>query len=182
MKTHLNFIMVWSGVLALGLLTSPARAEDKAHELCAVCHGETVQDFLTHPHSQKGLDCNSCHGESVKHRTSQGHSEPDRIAAPHEVPALCGRCHSGEAASSIPAQYSESKHGKLVLAKSKVRAPHCGTCHGVHSVRSGKGMESQCQRCHSQLPVSCTATHTGSRSAVSCVRCHVPHGFAVKKK
>jgi Cytochrome c7 and related cytochrome c len=171
-------------VLLFAWLASPARSDEKPHELCAVCHGETVQDSLTHPHAQKGFDCDTCHGASVKHSTSQGHAEPDRIAAPHEIPALCGDCHKGTGVASVLAQYSESRHGKLVLAKAKVRAPHCGTCHGVHNVRTGQAMENQCRRCHSQLPASCSSSDTvvSSKPVVSCVRCHVPHGFRKKEK
>jgi hypothetical protein len=170
--------------LLFAWLAHPPRSDEKTHELCAVCHGETVQDFLTHPHSQKGFDCDTCHGPSVQHRTSQGHTEVDRIPAPHEIPALCGECHKGTERASVLVQYSESRHGKLVLAKAKVRAPHCGTCHGVHNVRTGQAMENQCRRCHSQLPASCSSSDTvvSSKPVVSCVRCHVPHGFGKKEK
>ena len=171
---------VVTGLLVLIFGTS-LFADEKTRDFCKVCHGETVQDFLSHPHSEKGLDCDTCHGESVKHRSSQGHTEPDRIAAPHEVPALCGGCHAGKGSSTIQEQYSSSKHGRLVLAKSRVRSPHCGTCHGVHSVRSPQGIEAQCKRCHTQLPASCTVTAASTKARVSCANCHTAHLFAVKK-
>ena len=160
---------------------TPLSADEKTGDFCKVCHTETVQDLLSHPHSEKGLDCDSCHGESVKHRTSQGHTEPDRIAAPHEVPALCGGCHAGKGSSTIQEQYSSSKHGQLVLAKARVRAPHCGTCHGVHSVQAPRAIEAQCKRCHTQLPTGCSATPASTKSPVSCANCHGAHLFAVKK-
>lgn len=164
------------------MAVAPELAEEKTHELCKVCHTETVRGFLAHPHSEKGLDCDTCHGQSIKHRTSQGHTEPDRIAAPHETPSLCSGCHGGEGGpGSILAQYSNSKHGKLVLEKSRVRAPHCGTCHGVHAVRSARAIESQCKRCHQQLPAVCTAASAVDSKPVSCTRCHVPHVFGVKR-
>jgi hypothetical protein len=122
-------------------------------ELCAVCHKETVQDYVEHPHFKKGLSCAACHGESAAHRTSQGHTEPDRVARPHEIPALCGGCHPGKGPVPIIKQYSESKHGRLVLEQSKVRTAHCGTCHGVHSVRAGRATENQCKKCHAPAPV-----------------------------
>ena len=167
-------------LLAL-LLSALVFADEKTYDLCKVCHGETVQDFLSHPHSAKGLDCDTCHGESVKHRSSQGHTEPDRIAAPHEVPALCGPCHPGKGSPTIQEQYSASKHGQLVMAKSRVRAPHCGTCHGVHSVREPTGIETQCKRCHAQLPAACAATPASAKSRVSCASCHAPHLFGARK-
>jgi len=166
--------------LPIFLQAYPTIADEKARDFCKVCHSEAVQDFLSHPHSEKGLDCDTCHGESVKHRTSQGDTEPDRIAAPHEVAALCGSCHIGKGKTSIQEQYAASKHGQLVLAKARVRAPHCGTCHGVHSVRAPQGVEAQCKRCHSQLPTGCTAAPLSNKSRVSCANCHGAHRFVTK--
>ena len=167
--------------LSILLLCGRLFADEKTREFCKVCHSETVQDFRSHPHSEKGLDCDTCHGESVKHRNSQGHTEPDRIAAPHEVPALCGGCHTGKGSTTIQEQYGSSRHGQLVLAKARVRAPHCGTCHGVHSVRAPQAIEAQCKRCHAQLPPSCTVTPASTKARVSCANCHTPHRFAAKK-
>lgn len=160
--------------LLLPLLAAASLAAQKPHELCAVCHSETAADFLAHPHFQKGLNCDTCHGVSARHRASQGHTEPDRVAVPHEIPALCGGCHTGKQARPILAQYSESKHGRLVLEQSKVRAPHCATCHGVHSVRQGKAVETQCRRCHTSLPASCSYQPPRA-AAVACAACHAPH-------
>jgi len=165
--------------LIFALLAIPLAAQ-KTHELCGVCHAETVRDFLTHPHSQKGLNCDGCHGPSVQHRTSQGHTEPDRVASPHEIPELCGACHQGKGSTSILAQYSGSKHGRLVLEQSKVRATHCGTCHGVHSVRQGKATEAQCRRCHESLPGHCAAAPKRAAS-VSCAGCHSPHSLKTNR-
>ena len=165
-------------LLLMTLLAGPATAQ-KQHELCAVCHSDTVKDFLAHPHFQKGLECDACHGESARHRTSEGHAEPDRVAAPAQIPALCGGCHTGKGATSILTEYSKSKHGRLVLEQSKVRAPHCGACHGVHSVRAPKAIEAQCKRCHATLPAACSASPPRA-AAVSCAACHKPHTFLAK--
>jgi hypothetical protein len=110
----------------------------KTPEFCAPCHSEQVADFQNHAHFKKGLSCDACHGPSVKHRTSTGAVPPDRVAAPDEVPALCGGCHSAELK-----EFLESKHGQLVMARSKVKAANCTTCHGVHSLR-----KPQCLSCH----------------------------------
>jgi hypothetical protein len=114
----------------------------KTHEFCAPCHSEQVADFQTHPHFQKGLSCDACHGPSVKHRTSTGAVPPDRVAAPDEVPALCGGCHAAEAK-----EFLDSKHGKLVMARSKVKAANCTTCHGVHNLRMP---QASCMSCHNK--------------------------------
>src|SRR5438552_432672 len=76
----------WLAACWIVLLPALAAPAPKQHELCAVCHSETVKDFLAHPHAQAGMECIACHGESVRHRTSEGHAEPDRIAAPAEFP------------------------------------------------------------------------------------------------
>ena len=169
------------GAVLLLLAAAVPVAAQKQHELCAVCHTETVRDYLAHPHFQKGLACAACHGESTAHRTSQGHTEPDRVTRPHEIPALCGGCHPGKGPVPILKLYSESKHGRLVLEQSKVRAAHCGTCHGVHSVRQGRATENQCKRCHTTLPASCSAAPP-RRTAVSCAACHDPHTLLALKK
>jgi hypothetical protein len=171
----MNRITLW--VL---LLPAIALAAPKQHELCAVCHSETVKDFLAHPHAQAGMECKACHGESARHRNSEGHAEPDRIAAPAEIPALCGACHLGKGPTPILAEYSQSRHGQILQAQSKIRAPHCGTCHGVHTVRTAKAMEGQCGRCHAQLPAACSAT-PARVTAVSCEACHAPHLFNAKR-
>lgn len=161
-------------LVALLVLVAPVAAQ-KQHELCAVCHHQQSKEFLTHPHFRKGVTCNACHGDSVKHRLSEGHAEPDKVAAPAEIPALCGACHTGKGPKTILAQYSASKHGRLVLEQSKVRAPHCGTCHGVHSRREAKGIDAQCKRCHTTL----ADAHPKTAASVACASCHNPHTLVV---
>ncbi len=166
-------------ILLVLLLAAVAAAAQKPQESCGGCHGETVKDFLAHPHAQKGLSCVACHGESARHRAAGGNAEPDRVNFPYEIPALCGACHAGKGAATILEEYSASKHGRLVLEQAKVRAPHCGTCHGVHSVRQGKAIETQCRRCHAVLPGACSKAPTRAAS-VSCAACHSPHAFALR--
>ncbi|HYZ85773.1 MAG TPA: cytochrome c3 family protein [Bryobacteraceae bacterium] len=142
----------------------------KAHDLCVACHDEQVTDFSTHKHFQKGLSCDACHGMSEKHRAASGAAPPDRVAGPDEVPALCGACHVAQLKD-----YKNSKHAELVFAKSKTRAPGCGTCHGVHQARTLKQINASCARCHTTLPASC-------KPDVACSTCHSPHTFVAKKK
>jgi len=128
----------------------------KTHELCAPCHAEQVADFQTHPHFQKGLSCDACHGPSVKHRTSVGAAPPDRVAAPDEVPSLCVGCHAGESKAFL-----SSKHGRLVMARSKVKAANCVTCHGMHNVRAAA---KTCQKCHPETPAADPHTLLAAKS------------------
>jgi hypothetical protein len=163
---------------ALLYLVALPLAAQKQHELCAVCHSETVQDFRTHRHFQKGLECAVCHGDSVAHRTSQGHTEPDRVPRPHDTPDLCGACHTGQGPTPVARLYAASKHGRLVMEQSKVRAPHCGTCHGVHSLRQGRATDNQCRRCHATLP----AGHPKTAAGDLCAACHDPHTLIAKRR
>jgi hypothetical protein len=128
----------------LALLAAALAYGQAVHELCQPCHNEQVTDFKTHPHLVKGLSCDACHGRSEKHIKAVGGAPPDRVAAPDEVPALCGGCH--------PAQHKEyagTAHAKLVAARAKTKAPNCGACHGVHAPRQARA---QCRRCHTELP------------------------------
>ncbi len=171
----LRSIASWCAVPRIAflvLLTLPLFGQ-KTHELCVACHQEQVADFKTHPHFEKGLSCDACHGASVKHRTAQGETPPDRVAAPDEVAALCGTCHGAEQKS-----YLTSKHAKLVMEHSKTRSPNCATCHGVHAPRAAAAIEAQCGRCHTALPEACKkpVAHTAK---VSCLGCHVNHSMKV---
>lgn len=153
----------------LGILLVPSLA-GQVHELCKSCHQDQFNDFQTHAHFAKGLSCDLCHGPSEKHRKAAGAAAPDRVAAPDELPVLCGGCHANE-----KQQYLESEHGKLVMARSRTRAAHCGTCHGVHAARTARQMRVQCDRCHASLP----ASHPKSDAA--CWSCHVPHTMKAKQ-
>ena len=157
-------------LLAL-LLTLPLAAQ-KVHEICNTCHAEQVADFQKHKHFTKSLSCDICHGPSERHRNSNGAVAPDRVAAPDEIPALCGACHTVENQA-----YSTSKHAKLVLARSKVKAAHCATCHSNHAPRTIIQTLIQCNRCHSALP----AQHPKFAVEATCLTCHDRHTLLAKK-
>ena len=145
-----------------------------AAEPCAPCHGEQIADFQSHRHAASGLACAVCHGLSEKHRNSNGESAPDRVAAPNEVPALCGTCHSNQLK-----EYSGSKHGALVLAVSKTRAANCNTCHGVHALKTANQMLVQCGRCHAATPEACQKDPPVA-AKIACMGCHAKHTLARK--
>ena len=176
-------------VVALTLLLhlAAARAQQPVHELCKPCHSENTADFLNHPHAKTGLSCNTCHGDSVAHRESGGGADPDRVAAPDEVPALCGTCHDQPAANTagsvatLLGQYQASKHGVFVAERSKVRAPNCATCHGAHGLRPARAIQLSCTRCHQQLPQACSGEPPSQAAAVRGANCHQPHLFALPR-
>ncbi|HYI93086.1 MAG TPA: cytochrome c3 family protein [Bryobacteraceae bacterium] len=144
-------------------------------KLCQSCHAEYVDDVKSHKHGARGISCEACHGVSTQHRNSVGASSPDKVAAPDEVPALCGTCHQEQRKL-----YATSAHGKLVAASSKTRAANCGTCHGVHAQRNETAMKRQCDRCHTTLPAACVAKPLVAVAAgkLSCAGCHNPHTLA----
>ena len=133
---------------------------------CAPCHNEQIADVAAHKHGAKQVTCVVCHGASEKHRKATGEAPPDRVAAPDEVPALCGGCHAAE-----NKDYLISKHAKLVLEKSKVKSANCATCHGVHAKQKP---EARCARCHAALPASC-------KPGATCNSCHVRHTMSSKQ-
>jgi hypothetical protein len=153
----------------VALLVAFAAAQEPG-AVCAPCHSEHSEDLRRHKHSAAGLSCEVCHGASDKHRKATGAAPPDRVAAPDELPALCGGCHGAQQKS-----YADSKHGRLVLARSATRAANCGTCHGVHAPRWAAAMERQCARCHESLPASCKASPKQVNARLSCAGCHDPH-------
>ncbi len=147
------------------------------HEVCGACHSEPAADLQEHAHFAGGASCDACHGESKAHREATGHKPPDRVASPSEQPVVCGRCHE-----AVSKQYLGSKHGKLVLARAEKRAAACTTCHGTHSQRTGAAMETQCNRCHVELPASCKKEPPAATATKPvCAGCHSPHSLAVHK-
>jgi hypothetical protein len=143
--------------------------QPSTHQLCQQCHTEAATDVESHPHFAKGVTCDSCHGTSQKHRDASGHAPPDRIASREQVPPLCGTCHPKELKS-----FETSKH--WVALKASAKAPQCATCHGNHSLRSIKAMQSSCERCHATLPAACAATPK-LNPKLRCAGCHQPHDF-----
>ncbi|MCZ2152192.1 MAG: hypothetical protein LC126_30995 [Bryobacterales bacterium] len=160
-------------MIGLLLLIISSLSAQETGRLCAPCHAEYVADLKTHKHFAKGIGCEVCHGSSQQHRNAAGATAPDRVAAPDEVPALCGGCHTAQRK-----EYEPSKHGVLVLARSKTRAANCGTCHGVHSPRTAAAMERQCARCHASLPDACRKPVTVASGRLRCAVCHAPHTLA----
>jgi hypothetical protein len=163
-------------VFLLAVLFALPAAAQPVHELCAPCHSGPVDDFKTHRHFALKLSCDACHGASVMHRESQGDTAPDKVAGPAEQPAVCGACHTVQAK-----EYSASKHGTLVSARSEKRAATCTICHGHHALRPIVAMEAQCARCHAELPASCKKPPVATGAKLGCANCHGKHTLVIKK-
>lgn len=156
----LGWVLLWFGV-AMG---------QEVGQVCAPCHTEQVDELKTHKHFAKSVGCEICHGTSQQHRNAVGATAPDKVAAPDEVPALCGACHVAQRKD-----YESSKHGKIVLARSKTKAANCATCHGVHGPRNAVAMLRQCDRCHASLPASCKREAATGSAKLICATCHDGH-------
>lgn len=151
------------------LLLLLAQQQPAIHEACRQCHTEAASDVESHPHFAKGVSCASCHGTSEKHRAASGHAAPDRVAVREQVPALCGSCHPAQLKS-----FAASAHWAKLQAGEK--SPQCATCHGNHSLRSARAIETSCQRCHTELPAACAAAPKAV-AKVRCAGCHAIHEF-----
>lgn len=145
-------------------------------KVCGACHTQPADDFEKHPHSQKGVSCDTCHGKSQNHIDTAGNTAPEKVAGPADQPALCGACHIAQRKD-----YETSKHAQLVMARSAKRAPACTTCHGTHMVRSATAMVQQCKRCHPQLPAACSNSPTVTTAKVSCANCHDKHKMVARR-
>jgi hypothetical protein len=159
-------------ILAIATLLAAAPAQEMGAR-CTPCHSEHLEGLKAHKHFAVRVGCEVCHGSSQKHRDASGGAAPDRVAAPEQVPALCGGCHE-----KARREYSPSRHGKVVLAAGRLRAASCGTCHGVHEPRSIAAMKRQCDRCHSSLPAACQVNRAAQPQALPCAGCHDLHTLA----
>jgi hypothetical protein len=163
-------------VALLAVAAASGWAADAVYETCAPCHSTQVQEFKTHPHFAKQLDCNICHGNSVEHREAAGAVAPDKVVGPRGTPDLCGSCHTGP-----KKEFTASKHGALLAERGRARAPNCGTCHGVHALRTAPQMTQRCQNCHTSLPPSCDLSKVPANAGVACASCHATHLLTPKK-
>lgn len=161
--------------VAVALLFAFPAAGQKLHETCGTCHTQHATDFQEHTHFKKDLSCDACHGKSNDHLDANGNRPPDRVAGPSEQPAVCGACHVQQ-----KPLYEASKHGKLVLARSKTRSPACTGCHGSHQLRKPAAMVGQCNRCHASLPAACAEKEgvPAKPGGLRCAGCHNPHSLS----
>jgi DmsE family decaheme c-type cytochrome len=132
---------------------------------CVPCHPDSAAkiDLITPAHNRHGVSCLDCHG-SGHADTGVGHQLLE------EQPALCARCHQGEAAAF-----------RLPFAHRDGQQPFkCEACHSVHGdtrqgrlslLRSGAA----CVDCHTEKARPFVFPHPPV-DRHGCVSCHVPHG------
>lgn len=91
--------------------------------------------------------CNDCHGT----HTILPADDPDSAVNRLNIPADCGKCHSG-----ITDVYLESIHGKALKAGNP-DAPVCTDCHGEHTIL--KRTDPKSKTAATNVPVTCSACH-----------------------
>jgi hypothetical protein len=169
---------------------------------CGVCHASQQEQYARSLHGQAvargdplAPRCVSCHGNHdilpVKDRRS--------AVEPLKVPFVCGGCHREgspvQMYRNIPQQnilenYSESIHGKGLLEKGLIVAPHCATCHTPHLILlpsdsassiARQNIAKTCTKCHAEIEQVHRKVIRGElwekRANVLpvCVDCHQPH-------
>lgn len=136
--------------------------------------------------------CNDCHGT----HTILPADNPDSAVNRKNIPADCGKCHSG-----ITDVYWESVHGKALKAGNP-DTPVCTGCHGEHTILkpsdpsskvSAKNIPVTCSFCHEDVKLASTynlprrrfvtylesyhgvANKFGETVVANCASCHGVH-------
>jgi len=177
-------------ILAGGVLFSPGFAVAQTGpgpEVCAACHDQPYQTYLSHRHSMKADartpaakgGCVVCHGDGTKHVNAGGGRGVGGIKNPgsktmsaKERNALCLTCHQGD---PNRLQWQASIHasrGDLA----------CTSCHQIHAypdkVRDKLTQPAVCFTCHKEqrVQVNKPSHHPILEGKVSCSDCHNVHG------
>lgn len=146
---------------ALMLMASSARAQSS----CAGCHYASptapAPDHLAawerSAHGRNNVGCEKCHGGDAStyepflaHRGLLHSSNPASPAHRRNLPATCGRCHTG------PFVRFQNSHHFTLLKTGDTRVPTCSTCHDSvgSQLPSPRVLEANCQRCHGPKAVA----------------------------
>ncbi|MGD0546562.1 MAG: cytochrome b/b6 domain-containing protein, partial [Terracidiphilus sp.] len=140
---------------------------------CGRCHGqkflvgsngESAQSFASYQESVHGLAvekgstkaavCTDCHGAHEILPANDAQSPIYKF----NVPATCGKCHA-----AVADAFMQSIHGQG-LARGNGLSPVCTDCHGIHSIKAHKDLNSPvaeqnlsrdtCARCHQGVRLS----------------------------
>ncbi len=165
------------------------------HTAIALEHKESIHGLSISEGINEAAQCWSCHGS---HNVNPVKDKNSKVY-PTNLAVTCGKCHDDtlfikKYSSSIyqPGKmYSQSVHGKLVMAGSKISAT-CITCHGKHDIKnrvqnssmiSAINLPNTCEKCHKKITddykqsIHWIAVKKGIRSAPSCNDCHSEHNI-----
>lgn len=124
----------------------------RSQAACGECHPDEYQAYLGSRHAQALSEgdadaavCSDCHGA---HDIQPANSDQTGLAL---GPAMhsCAKCHEEQYTA-----YSESVHGRQLLAKSDVNMPVCVDCHGYHNMARATTAEFR-----RQSPYLCATCH-----------------------
>lgn len=183
-------ILIFSG----GILFSPGFAVAQTGpgpEVCANCHKEKVETYLSHKHSMKTDartpaakgGCAVCHGDGTAHVKAGGgkgvggmKNPGSKAMSSDERNGLCLTCHQG----GQRMHWSISPHAN--------RDTTCTSCHTIHAttdpVRNKPTQAQVCFTCHKEqrAQINRPYRHPIEEGKVVCSDCHNPHGSAAIAK
>jgi hypothetical protein len=146
-------------ILAGGLLLLSAAPALAQRSSCVDCHyadpsaprGDHLADWERSAHGRAAVGCEKCHDGNAStyeaflaHRGVRNSRDSDSPVHRRNLPATCGRCHTG------PFVAFQKSHHFEMLQQGDNRVPTCVTCHEAVGLQlpSGKILEAECQRCH----------------------------------
>lgn len=142
------------------------RAARDTTYLCITCHAENRDAFEQGVHSERGIKCHDCHGGNPRADSLPGAHVGRFLGKPTKVQtvALCASCHADPdqmrpygLPSGEMAEFTTSRHGRLLLRGRDNNAPSCIDCHDAHLIRRPDDARSDvyptnipatCGRCH----------------------------------
>lgn len=179
--------------------------------LCVTCHAENRDAFLQGVHAARGIQCADCHGGNPRADTLPAAHAGRFIGKPTKAQTvqLCASCHADPnrmrpygLPSGEMAEFTASRHGRLLLQAHDSSGPSCVDCHSPHLIRRPDDARSEvyptnipttCGRCHSdstrmakydipsdQVERFENSAHgralaSGNFAAPSCIGCHGSH-------
>ena len=128
---------------------------------CADCHiinpdapaPGHLSDWEHSAHGRNQVGCESCHGGDAStfesflaHREILASRNPASPVHRRNLPATCGRCHTGQFVA-----FQRSQHFAL-LQQGDERTPVCTTCHGdvAAYLLSPRALAGRCASCHGE--------------------------------
>lgn len=153
-------------------------------ETCGNCHLDIADEYNESVHGiavkNKNFDspvCTDCHGE---HNILDPQSPNSPLAFQNVSEKICSPCHSsvrlseryGLAADRY-STFAESYHG-LALRGGSAEVANCGSCHGVHNIKSSSDPTSTIHK--SNLAQTCGKCHPGANENFTVGSIHVTYG------
>lgn len=152
-------------------------------QTCGKCHEKITREYNESVHGlavkNKNFDspvCTDCHGE---HNISDPQAPNSPLAFQNVSEKICSPCHSsvrlseryGLAADRY-STFAESYHG-LALRGGSATVANCGSCHGVHNIKSSSDPTSTVHK--DNLVATCGSCHPGANENFTKGKIHVDY-------